>query len=57
MTTFIAINITLAVFAIVAGLLERAHRRYNRTPHLPFGADTVHEADFQRVLHDLDVHR
>jgi hypothetical protein len=57
MSTFIAANLTLLLIALVVGLLERAHRHYARTPHLPFGADVSHDADFQRVLHDLDVHR
>jgi hypothetical protein len=55
MTTFIAANLTLAFFVIIVGLLERAHRHYARRPHLPFGADTTNDADYQRVLHDLDA--
>jgi hypothetical protein len=55
MTTFIAANLTLAFFVIIVGLLERAHRHYSQQPHVPFGADVAHDADFQRVLHDLDA--
>ena len=39
MTTFIAANLTLFFFALIAGLMERAHRRYTRPPHVPFGAE------------------
>jgi hypothetical protein len=55
MTTFIAANLTLFFFAVIVGLLERAHRHYVGQPHLPLGADAAHDADFQRVLHDLDA--
>jgi hypothetical protein len=55
MTTFIAANLTLAFFVIIVGLLERAHRHYSQQPHVPFGADVAHDADFQRVMHDLDA--
>jgi hypothetical protein len=55
MTTFIAANLTLAFFALIVGLLERTHRHYSQQPHLPFGADATHDADYQRVLHDIDA--
>jgi hypothetical protein len=55
MTTFIAANLTLLFFALLVGLLERAHRHYAQQPHLPLGADATNDADFQRVLHDLDA--
>ena len=55
MTTFIAANLTLLFFALLVGLLERAHRHYAQQPHLPLGADAANDADFQRVLHDLDA--
>jgi len=44
-----------AFFALIVGLLERAHRHYAQQPHLPLGADATNDADFQRVLHDLDA--
>jgi hypothetical protein len=55
MTTFIAANLTLFLFALVVGLIERTHRHSAQQPHLPLGADVAHDADFQRVLHDLDA--
>jgi hypothetical protein len=57
MSTFIAANLTLFLFAMIVGLLERAHRHASGVPHEPRGGDTDHDADLQRVLHDLDVHR
>jgi hypothetical protein len=58
MTTFIAANLSLAFFALIVGLIERAHRRVSsRGPRVPLGADYSHDADLQRVLHDLDVAR
>ena len=55
MSTFIAANLTLFLFALVVGLLERTHRHGSGVPHAPLGGDADH--DLQRVLHDLDVHR
>jgi len=55
MTTFIAANLSLLFFAVIVGLIERAHRRLSGSPHAPLGADYSHDADLQRVLHDLDV--
>ena len=57
MTTFIAANLSLLFFAVIVGLIERAHHRLSTTPHAPMGADYSHDADLQRVLHDLDVGR
>ncbi len=57
MTTFIAANLTLFFFALIAGLMERAHRRYTQQPHVPFGAEPTQDTDLQRVLHDIDSHR
>jgi hypothetical protein len=57
MSTFIAANLTLFLFALVVGLMERTHRHATGAPHAHPGEDTSHDADLQRVLHDLDVHR
>jgi hypothetical protein len=57
MTTLAAATLTVLLVAVVVGLLERTHRHQSGVPHAPLGADTGHDLDFQRVLHDLDVHR
>jgi hypothetical protein len=53
MTTYIAASLTLFLVAIIAGLLERTHRREAGMPHAPLGADPSADTDLQRVLHDL----
>lgn len=57
MSTYLAAVLTLALLAVVIGLLEHTHRHETRVPHAPLGGDTDHDTDFQRVLHDLDVRR
>ncbi len=57
MSTFVAVILTVFFFAVILGLLERVHRHGSGVPHEPLGGDPDHDADLQRVLHDLEVHR
>ena len=57
MSTFVAVILTVFFLAVILGLLERAHRHGSGVPHEPLGGDPDHDADLQRVLHDLEVHR
>lgn len=47
----------LAMIALLAAALEPGHRRTDRLPRAPFGADSLATApvDLDRVRHDLDV--
>ena len=57
MTTLIAAGLTLFLFSLVVGMLERTHRREDFLPHVPMGADPTQDPDLYRVLHDLAAHR
>ena len=58
MTTFIAANLTLLFFAVIVGPARAGPPPLlSSSPHVPLGADASHDADLQRVLHDLDVGR
>ena len=54
MNTFAAFVVLSVIVVAVWALLERNHRRTAGLPRAPFGADLEHDADLQRLLHDLD---
>lgn len=57
MTTFLAASFLVIILLSVGALLERTNRRAASLPRLPLGADAGRDADFWRVMHDLDVTR
>lgn len=54
MNTFAAFVILSLIVLAVWALLERTQRRTTGLPRAPFGADLEHDADLQRLRHDLD---
>ncbi len=54
MNTLAALAVLSVLVLAVWALLERTQRRTAGQPRAPFGADLEHDADLQRLRHDLD---